>query len=530
MTCKSCKSLLPRGRSFPRALLPALVVLLCAGCFQSPRVDPNNMVCQTNDNCLPGYTCVKQPGMRGSCKKVLDSGVAGGADASAADGAVVVGNAIDGGHVADVASWIDGASSDGMDVVGIDSLSDAKQSSVSDTPTVQEDSGTTTAEVGRLPDGADAIDPARAEVADVPLGSETGPDVPLGSGGVHGTGGGGGAGGVVGSGGTSSGGTSASGGTIGSGGIVGTGGAGTGGASGAGGSTAACQGSATQCAGNSIQTCASGQWGTAVACGTRQTCTGPVGTAKCTCNIDPVCTSVGNTCASQSTLAICSQDAQACFYESTATTCTNGACTGVAGAASCCTNACAVGATQCQSSTTLQTCAIGSNGCTAFATATCSIAQVCERCGTASCADPNWNEWPLPNSQVDVTAGAPNLESYTDNGDGTVTDNITGLMWQQAVPTGTYTWADAVAYCPTLTLAGYNDWRLPSPIELVSIVDFGQSNPSINGTYFPSTPSDYFWSSSPRAGSASEAWYVHFGEGGTGYIFASGKYNVRCAR
>ena len=41
----------------------------------------------------------------------------------------------------------------------------------------------------------------------------------------------------------------------------------------------------------------------------------------------------------------------------------------------------------------------------------------------------------MPNDRVDVTAGAPNLESYTDNKDGTVTDNLTGLMWQQTVPT-----------------------------------------------------------------------------------------------
>ena len=68
----------------------------------------------------------------------------------------------------------------------------------------------------------------------------------------------------------------------------------------------------------------------------------------------------------------------------------------------------------------------------------------------------------MPNSQADVTAGAPNLESYTDNGDGTVTDNVTGLMWQQAVPTATYSWAGAVTYCSTLTLAGHSDWRLPS--------------------------------------------------------------------
>jgi len=98
---------------------------------------------------------------------------------------------------------------------------------------------------------------------------------------------------------------------------------------------------------------------------------------------------------------------------------------------------------------------------------------VCERYPPAACLDPTWAEWPMPSDQVDVTAGAPNLESYTDNGDGTVTDNVTGLMWQQVVSTTTYNWAQALAYCPKLTLAGHSDWRLPSRIELVSIVDLG---------------------------------------------------------
>ena len=135
--------------------------------------------------------------------------------------------------------------------------------------------------------------------------------------------------------------------------------------------------------------------------------------------------------------------------------------------------------------------------------------------GVAATGD--WAGWPMPNDQADVTVGAPNLESYTDNGDGTVTDNVTGLMWQQTVPTGTYTWAQALAYCPTLTLANHSDWRLPSRIELVSIVDLGvTSGPMINSTYFPSTPADVFWSSSPLAGSPSGAWIVDFGNGYTG--------------
>jgi hypothetical protein len=131
---------------------------------------------------------------------------------------------------------------------------------------------------------------------------------------------------------------------------------------------------------------------------------------------------------------------------------------------------------------------------------------------------------------VDVTAGAPNLESYTDNGDGTVTDNVTGLMWQQVVPATKYAWAKAVSYCPALTLAGHSDWRLPSIIELVSIVDLGQSNPSINSTYFPSTSWDWFWSASPSVGSSSVAWLVDFVHGYTLSDGVSSTEYIRCVR
>jgi hypothetical protein len=104
-------------------------------------------------------------------------------------------------------------------------------------------------------------------------------------------------------------------------------------------------------------------------------------------------------------------------------------------------------------------------------------------------------------------------------------------MWQQAVPTGTYTWAQAVAYCPTLNLAGHSDWRLPSRIELVSIVDFGvTSGATINATYFPSTPASWFWSSSPLVGSSSNAWLVYFDYGFTYLNFVSNTNYVRCVR
>lgn len=140
-----------------------------------------------------------------------------------------------------------------------------------------------------------------------------------------------------------------------------------------------------------------------------------------------------------------------------------------------------------------------------------------------------WAEWPMPNCPGDVEAGAPNPESYTDNGDGTVTDNVTGLMWQQAVSATTYSWADALAYCPTLTLAGHHDWRLPSRIELVSIVDDSLTDATTDSANFPATPAGYFWTSSRLAGTLTDAWTVVF-NGGTYAVQTSDSSYARCVR
>jgi hypothetical protein len=77
---------------------------------------------------------------------------------------------------------------------------------------------------------------------------------------------------------------------------------------------------------------------------------------------------------------------------------------------------------------------------------------------------------------------------------------------------------------------GGTGWRLPTLKELQTIVDYSQSNPSIDSTAFPSTPAAWFWSSSPLAGSSSNAWLVRFFDGYTGDSDVSTTNFVRCVR
>lgn len=144
--------------------------------------------------------------------------------------------------------------------------------------------------------------------------------------------------------------------------------------------------------------------------------------------------------------------------------------------------------------------------------------------------DPTWAEWPMPNGPLDVAAGAPNPEAYTDNGDQTTTDNVTGLMWQEPGPADSYMWTQAIAYCSTLTLAGYSDWRLPSRIEMVSLLDIQSSIPCIDTTYFPETLPDYFWTSSAPVGAPANVFQIDFAYGSTDYLGAASLSSVRCVR
>jgi hypothetical protein len=73
-------------------------------------------------------------------------------------------------------------------------------------------------------------------------------------------------------------------------------------------------------------------------------------------------------------------------------------------------------------------------------------------------------------------------------------------------------------------------WRLPTAIELLSIVDSSRIGPSINTTAFPSTPNGAFWASTLYLGSSSRAWYVTFSSGGSGTNDTTNTASVRCVR
>ncbi len=136
--------------------------------------------------------------------------------------------------------------------------------------------------------------------------------------------------------------------------------------------------------------------------------------------------------------------------------------------------------------------------------------------------------------------GAP----YTDNGNGTVTDSGTGLVWQKCSAglgttlgncstgiTSLYSWSSAISYCEGLTLGSRSDWRLPNINELRSIVDYGSStSPSINTTIFPNTQSNYYWSSSSYALAWGQAYSVIFTNGAVIYRYTEGAFYQYCVR
>ncbi|XOV78864.1 MAG: DUF1566 domain-containing protein [Aestuariibacter sp.] len=122
-----------------------------------------------------------------------------------------------------------------------------------------------------------------------------------------------------------------------------------------------------------------------------------------------------------------------------------------------------------------------------------------------------------------ITNTSPDT-NFTDNGDGTVIDSTTGLMWMKCSIGQTFdainntctgeatvmTWQEALQSTYAFEFADLTSWRLPNVKELASITERSCVRPAINATFFPSTPPDDFWTSTPSLVDLNSSWVVAF--------------------
>ena len=121
---------------------------------------------------------------------------------------------------------------------------------------------------------------------------------------------------------------------------------------------------------------------------------------------------------------------------------------------------------------------------------------------------------PVSGVDADYTLNAP---AFTNNGDGTTTDDITGLIWQR-VDGGEMAWAAASNYAATNTLGGLpaGTWRLPTIHELASIMVYYRENPALDTSHFLSgggANADYWWSRDRLATDPTRIWCANAGGG-----------------
>jgi len=128
---------------------------------------------------------------------------------------------------------------------------------------------------------------------------------------------------------------------------------------------------------------------------------------------------------------------------------------------------------------------------------------------------------------------------FTDNGDGTVTDNLTKLFWLKDAncPLATKTWQQALDWvddlnsmsiaCTDYTAMTFTDWRLPNIKELTSLLDYGRWNPALPvGHPFIDVQGSFYWSSSSSVFSPATAWVTAPSDGGVVKIAKGGSLFV----
>jgi hypothetical protein len=212
-----------------------------------------------------------------------------------------------------------------------------------------------------------------------------------------------------------------------------------------------------------------------------------------------------------------------------------------------------------------QTCAgLGFTGGTLACAAGCSFdLSGCAGC-SAVAALPATGQTTAYGSGSDGNVQAGATLSYTDNGDGTITDNNTGLMWEKKSDDGSihdkdnfYTWGmTSPPYTMNGTMvttflaalnagggfAGHTDWRIPNYKELVSILNLENFTPAISPAFNTAcaplctvttcscTQSASYWSSTTYQNGPGSAWFVDFYDGEVNNGSKVPNYYVRAVR
>ena len=113
-----------------------------------------------------------------------------------------------------------------------------------------------------------------------------------------------------------------------------------------------------------------------------------------------------------------------------------------------------------------------------------------------------------------------------------VRDTRTGLMWEDTphVKETKITHPRAKTYCSELRLGTFDNWRLPTIKELLSIVDYTRVEPAIFKTFDYVEEESFYWTSTPVAGEDDEFWGVNFKHGESSRASEYYDRYVRCVR
>ncbi|HEY3451068.1 MAG TPA: EGF domain-containing protein [Myxococcales bacterium] len=180
---------------------------------------------------------------------------------------------------------------------------------------------------------------------------------------------------------------------------------------------------------------------------------------------------------------------------------------------------CTVGLSCSADGSSVLNCQRGSDGKLGLTTTPCP-----DGCESGECVDREWTRWPLGSEDRPASQFIVNTD--------TVVDTLTGLEWQKAFVQNK-NWWDARLYCSQLNVGAETGWRLPTRIELLSLVDDDTfASPAVNPAVLATGGS--IWTSTisvgARVGVKPTAWVMSDAPGSTGIVLMTDEANVRCVR